>query len=279
MRRVVAITGGARGLGLATATELAGRGCRVAIGDLDADLARAEAAALPGDGHAGYALDVTEEESFEAFLDAVERELGPLDVLVNNAGIMPVAPVLQERPQVIRAQVEINLMGVITGTRLALARMVPRGRGHVINLASGAGKVPVAGEATYSATKHAVVGFDEALMGELAGTGVHVTTVMPSLANTELATGLRPPRFVPLVEPGQVARADRARDRAAAPRRLRPRLDRPDRAPAADPADAAARVAAAPVPDRGRHYGHRHHGPRRLRRAYDTGLGRRWPTG
>jgi NAD(P)-dependent dehydrogenase (short-subunit alcohol dehydrogenase family) len=207
MRRVVAITGGARGLGLATATELAGRGCRVAIGDLDADLARAEAAALPGDGHAGYALDVTADESFEVFLYAVERELGPLDVLINNAGIMPVAPVLQERPQVIRAQVEINLMGVITGTRLALARMVPRGHGHVVNLASGAGKVPVAGEATYSATKHAVVGFDEALMGELAGTGVHVTTVMPSLANTELAAGLRPPRFVPLVEPGQVARA------------------------------------------------------------------------
>jgi NAD(P)-dependent dehydrogenase (short-subunit alcohol dehydrogenase family) len=131
MRRIVAITGGARGLGLATATELAGRGCRVAIGDLDEDLARAEAAALPDDEHAGYPRR-HQGGVIQAFLDAVEQELGPLDVLINNAGIMPVAPVLQERPRVIRAQVEINLMGVSTGTRLALARMVPRSRGHVI---------------------------------------------------------------------------------------------------------------------------------------------------
>src|SRR3954466_3732567 len=90
--RVVAITGAARGLGLATAKALAERGARVAIGDLDGDLARVEAAALPGPGpHAGHSLDVTDPESFEAFLDQT-AELGLLDVLVNNAGIMPVGP-------------------------------------------------------------------------------------------------------------------------------------------------------------------------------------------
>src|SRR3954447_3038325 len=89
--RVVAITGAARGLGLATAKALAERGGRVAIGDLDGDLARVEAAALPGPGpHAGYALDVTDPASFEAFLDATTDELGPVDVIINNAGIMPV---------------------------------------------------------------------------------------------------------------------------------------------------------------------------------------------
>src|SRR3954454_19925919 len=122
--RVVAITGAARGLGLATAKALAERGARMAIGDLDGDLARVEAAALPGPGpHAGYALDVTDPESFESFLDQ-SVELGSLDVMLNNAGIMPVRAYAEEDPVITRRQVEINLLGVMTGTRLALDRML-----------------------------------------------------------------------------------------------------------------------------------------------------------
>ena len=205
--RTVAITGGARGLGLATAKELAGRGARIAIGDLDGDLASVEAAALPGPGpHAGYALDVTEPESFERFIDRA-AELGPLDVLINNAGIMPVRAFAEEDALVTRRQIEINVLGVTTGTRLALDRMLPRGQGHIVNVASAAGRVAVPGEAVYTATKHAVVGFGEALRVELRGTGVEVSTILPSLAATELASGMRPPRFVPMVKPEQVANA------------------------------------------------------------------------
>jgi NAD(P)-dependent dehydrogenase (short-subunit alcohol dehydrogenase family) len=205
--RTVAITGGARGLGLATATALAARGARVALGDLDGDLARDEAAALPGPGpHGGYALDVTDPDSFEAFLGQA-AELGDLDVLINNAGIMPVKAFADEDPLVTRRQVEINLLGVTTGTRLALGRMLPRRRGHIVNVASAAGRVAVPGEAVYTATKHAVVGFDEALRVELRGTGVEVSTILPSLAATELASGMKPPRFVPMVKPEQVANA------------------------------------------------------------------------
>lgn len=205
--RIVAITGGARGLGLAAAKALAARGARVAIGDLDGDLASVEAAALPGGGpHAGYALDVTDPTSFAAFLDQA-AELGDLDIMINNAGIMPVRAYSEEDPAVTRRQVEINVLGVMTGTRLALDRMLPRRRGHIVNVASAAGRVAVPGEAVYTATKHAVVGFDEALRVELRGTGVEVSTILPSLAATELASGMRPPRFVPMVKPEQVADA------------------------------------------------------------------------
>jgi short-subunit dehydrogenase len=120
---------------------------------------------------------------------------------------MPVRAFAEEDPIVTRRQIEINVLGVTTGTRLALDRMVPRGRGHIVNVASAAGRVAVPGEAVYTATKHAVVGFGEALRVELAGKGIDVSTIMPSLAATELASGMRPPRFVPMVKPEQVAKA------------------------------------------------------------------------
>jgi len=203
----VAITGGARGLGLATAKALAAKGARVAIGDLDGDLASAEAAALAGGPHLGLALDVTDPDRFSSFLDDVESELGPLDVLINNAGIMPVGRFQHEDAATTRRQIEINLIALLSGTQLALDRMIPRGRGHIVNVASAAGKVAVPGEAVYTATKHAVVGFNEALRSELRGSGVELTTIMPSLAATELAAGMHSPRFVPMVKPEHVAAA------------------------------------------------------------------------
>jgi NAD(P)-dependent dehydrogenase (short-subunit alcohol dehydrogenase family) len=203
--KVVAITGGARGIGKATATALVGKGCRVAIGDLDLALAEETANGLGG-GTIALPLDVTDRASFKSFLDETERQLGPVDAVVNNAGIMPVTPLVDEKPDSVRRQVDINLHGVITGTQLAIERLRPRGSGYIVNIASQAGKAGIPGIATYSATKHGVVGLSEAVRAELRGSGVEVLCVMPTVVNTELTSGVGQ-RWVKPVEASDVAEA------------------------------------------------------------------------
>ena len=203
--KVVAITGGARGIGKATAAALVRGGCRVAIGDLDLALAEQTAAGLGG-GSVALPLDVTDRRSFESFLAETERQLGPLDAVVNNAGIMPVTPFVEESAESVERQIAINLRGVITGTQLAIERLRPRGSGWIVNIASQAGKGGVPGIATYSATKHAVVGLSEAVRAELRGSGVEVVCVMPTVVNTELTSGVGQ-RWIKPVEPEDVADA------------------------------------------------------------------------
>jgi NAD(P)-dependent dehydrogenase (short-subunit alcohol dehydrogenase family) len=202
--KVVAITGGARGIGRTTAQALVRKGCRVAIGDLDLALAEKTAEELGGSTIA-VALDVTDRSSFASFLDAVEGELGPIDVLVNNAGIMPVTAFAEESDDSIRRQIEINVYGLVTGTQLAIERMQPRGGGHIVNIASSAGKAGVPGIATYSGTKHAVVGFTEAVRAELRGSGIEFSCVMPVTVNTALTEGVSDTLGVKKVEPEDVA--------------------------------------------------------------------------
>jgi NAD(P)-dependent dehydrogenase (short-subunit alcohol dehydrogenase family) len=186
---VVAITGGARGIGKATAEALARRGARVAIGDVDQALAEQTAAGLGG-GSVALPLDVTDRASFEGFLDETERRLGPIDVVINNAGIMPVTPLVEEPEDSFRRQIEINLIGVIHGTQLAMKRMMPRNTGHIVNIASQAGKVAMPGIATYTATKHAVVGLTQCVRLELRDRDIEVSCVMPTVVNTELTAGV-----------------------------------------------------------------------------------------
>ncbi len=204
--KVVALTGGARGIGKATAIALARRGCRIAIGDLDVTLAEQTAESLGG-GAIALPLDVTERESFASFLDETERQLGPVDVMINNAGIMPLGRFAAEDDATAKRMIDINLHGVIFGTKLALERMEPRNSGHIVNIASQAGKGGFPGGATYCATKHAVVGLCEAVRAELDGTEIEVSCVMPAVVNTELAAGLKEARGVKNVEPEEVADA------------------------------------------------------------------------
>lgn len=203
--KVVAISGAARGIGKATATALVRKGCRVAIGDVDLALAEQTAEEL-GAGTVALALDVTARASFERFLDEAEEKLGPIDVLINNAGIMPVTPFLEESEESMLRQVDINVHGVLIGTQLAARRMTQRRKGHIVNVASSAGKVGVPGIATYSGTKHAVVGLTEALRHELRGSGIEFSVVMPVLVNTALTEGLSSSRWIKEVEPEDVAR-------------------------------------------------------------------------
>jgi NADP-dependent 3-hydroxy acid dehydrogenase YdfG len=204
----VAVTGGGRGIGRATAQALARKGMRVAIGDLDLEAAR-ETAGEIGPTAVALELDVTDRDSFAAFLDGVEEELGPVDVLINNAGIMPVGRFVDEDDLTARRMVDINLHGVILGMKLALERMLPRGRGHIVNISSQAGKFGTPGGATYSATKHAVVGLTEAVRGEvrLMGADIQLSYVMPSVVNTELGGGLGQVRGMKNLQPTDVADA------------------------------------------------------------------------
>lgn len=203
--RVVAITGGGRGIGLAIAQALAAQGARVSLGDIDAGLA--EQAARPLGGYGG-ALDVRNRDSFAAFLAATEQALGPVDILVNNAGIMPAGPFLAEPDALSDTQIDVNLRGVILGCKLALPGMLARHRGHIVNVASMAGVLPVPGLAVYCATKFAVVGLTQTLREEYRDSGVQFSTILPAKVTTELAAGTDGAgRGVPTVAPEDVAAA------------------------------------------------------------------------
>ena len=197
----VAITGGARGIGLATAKRFVARGASVFIGDLDASLAESVAAEI---GCRGGHLDVRSPASYAKFLDSIDA---PLQVLVNNAGIMPTGRFVDQDDAIVDAVIDINLRGVMTGTKLALPGMLERGSGHIVNVASYLGRVPAAGLAAYCASKFGVVGFSESLRDELAGTGVTVTAVMPSAVRTELVTGIQLGGVLPTVDPDRIAAA------------------------------------------------------------------------
>lgn len=190
----IAITGAARGIGAATARLLASQGHRVLLGDLDPSVADL-AAELGG---VGGVLDVTSTTSYEQWLDLVDR----VDVLVNNAGVMWVGAYDEEPEAATTRQLEVNFLGVVRGTRLAVAR----GTTTVVTVASAASYVAPAGEATYAATKHAVLGWTKAVRQELRGRGVQLCLVMPTVVETELAAGTAE-GGVPRLTPEQVAQA------------------------------------------------------------------------
>lgn len=219
--KVVIITGGARGIGLATATALHQLGAKVAIGDIDEDEVKESGSRLRLEVYSK--LDVSDHASFAGFLDEVENQLGPIDVVINNAGICPAGKVIDEPDYVTRRLLEVNIYGVILGTKLAVQRMLKRGSGHIINIASAIAEAPSPGVATYTATKCAVIGFTEAVSAEYRGTGLHFSTVLPTLTNTDLGAGVSAVRGIKNAEPIDIANAivaliKKPRRRVAVPR-------------------------------------------------------------
>jgi NAD(P)-dependent dehydrogenase (short-subunit alcohol dehydrogenase family) len=201
---VIAISGGARGIGEATAKALAAAGAKVAVGDLDAELASSSAAQYGG---LGLPLDVTSAESYGAFLDKVEAEYGRIDGLVNNAGIMVIGKHLDVPLEAQLKQLDVNLRGVINGCHAIAPRMIAAGGGQIVNIASLAGRFAAPGCAVYSGTKAGVLAFTEALDAELSPQHVRVAAVLPSFTNTGLISGTTAPRLSPAIEPEKVAAA------------------------------------------------------------------------
>ncbi|MGL4305907.1 MAG: SDR family oxidoreductase [Mycobacteriaceae bacterium] len=204
-RGCVAITGGAKGIGAATALAFAQAGASVSIGDIDEKLAQ-ELAAKIGGGARGYFLDVTDPESFQTYLDKTQSDLGSVDVFINNAAIMFTGAFDQQTPESISRQVSVNISGVITGTHIVIKQMLLRGKGCIVNVASAAGKIGEPGAAVYSSTKFAVVGLTEALRMEYRSSGIKFTCVMPGLVETDLTSGIDNTTVVKARQPEDVAR-------------------------------------------------------------------------
>jgi NADP-dependent 3-hydroxy acid dehydrogenase YdfG len=226
--KTIAITGAARGIGLATTKALLARGARVVIGDRDVDVLEQTICTIGALGPvSGHPLDVTDRESFAAFLDKARADGGGhLDVLINNAGVMPVGPFLQHSQESIRSSIEVNFYGVLNGCQLVLPEMVNRGSGHIINIASLSGLIAIPGQVVYAGTKFAVVGLSTALADEVARHGIDVTAVMPPFTNTDLISGTTTTAASKPVEPERIAAAivealDKPKTHVSVPKPLR----------------------------------------------------------
>jgi len=186
--KVAVVTGGNRGIGRGIAGALAAEGVTVALTSRSADHA-ASAARDIGHGARGYTCDVRRHEQVAALFAAVERDLGGVDVLVNNAGIGLFAPVASMSLDDWHAVIETNVNGVFYCTREAIPRMKRRGGGYIFNVSSLAGRNTFPNASAYCASKHAVNGFSEVLFQEVRDDGIRVTYLMPGSVATEFGRG------------------------------------------------------------------------------------------
>lgn len=186
--RVAVVTGAAGGIGRAIVAALCAEGALVAAADLDEQAVKTmEAPPSDGGGRVlGVRMDVTDSSSVRETLAQVEAELGPVHVLVNNAGIDVVEPFVESTEDTWRRIVEVNLLGPVICTRAVLDGMLERGAGRIICIASDAGKVGSSGEVVYSGTKGGIIAFAKALARETARANVTVNCVCPGPTDTAL---------------------------------------------------------------------------------------------
>jgi 2-hydroxycyclohexanecarboxyl-CoA dehydrogenase len=187
-RRTAIVTGAARGIGHAIASRLLADGYRVALADVDEAAARAAAEKLGGEaaGALPLRLDVSDTDSVREAFARAEASQGPLDVLVNNAGIDVIGPFVESDEETWRRLIAVNLEGTLRCCRAALDGMLARGAGSIVNLGSDAGRVGSTGEAVYSATKGGIIAFTKSLAREVARQGVRVNCVCPGPTDTAL---------------------------------------------------------------------------------------------
>jgi len=185
--RVILVTGGSRGIGFATAQAFLQQGARVAICGLDAArLATAEKALTAWGTIYAAVADVGDPVQVSDLVESTRRQLGEIDVLVNNAGRLWSGPFAEQPPDTIDEMLDSNVRGVMIMTRTVLPGMLARGSGVIVNVASGAGLTGFAGLAAYCASKFAVVGFTAALAEELRESGVRIYAVCPGSVDTDM---------------------------------------------------------------------------------------------
>ncbi|RPA59029.1 SDR family oxidoreductase [Gordonia sp. L191] len=203
--KTVLITGGARGIGAQTARRFADEGATVYICDIDIDVAEETAAGIPGSY--AVALDVTDRSSWSSAVSTIEQSAGCVDVLVNNAGVMPLGPFLDETEETTDLILDVNVRGVLNGIRAVIPAMIERKNGHIVNVASMAGRIAIPGMLTYNASKFGALGASLAARQEYDGTGVSICAILPAAVRTELSSGATLGGALPTVDPIDVADA------------------------------------------------------------------------
>jgi NADP-dependent 3-hydroxy acid dehydrogenase YdfG len=193
--KVALVTGASSGIGEATAAALAQAGAAVAVGARRKDRLDALAGRLRDDGASVLTLDldVTDEDSCAAAVRATREELGGLDVLVNNAGVMLLGTIVGADPEDWRRMISTNVLGVMYMTHAAIEGMVEQGSGDIVNISSVAGRTARKGAGVYNASKWAVNAFSESLRQEVTGRGVRIGLVEPGAVDTELRTHITQP--------------------------------------------------------------------------------------
>ena len=183
--KVAAITGASSGIGEATAIALSEAGAKVSLGARRKDRLDSLVERI-GDNALAIETDIGDEEQARAFVQRTKDELGGLDILINNAGVMLLGPLLAQEGDDWRTMANVNILGLIYCSHAALAIMAEQQSGHIVNISSVAGRVARAGSAVYNFTKWGVTGFSEALRQEAAYVNVRVTCVEPGFVDTEL---------------------------------------------------------------------------------------------